>query len=162
MPYFNLDSYAIITASDFSVTVIFLVSFLTIFTLIKDKFKSSTWIQIQEMNYLKLPIGFLIMSLGLVLRNGSRLMNPALKKEKDFDTLYWIDIYFIPIMYTISEMLIFIGLTFIFWPTLTKVSIRMFGHERPYNFYIFANIAMCVVIKALLTISSITAFYHLP
>jgi hypothetical protein len=107
------------------------------------------------------PIGFLLMTLGLTIRNALSIPSRVfLENGKITEFLHYNETV-MPWVLTSTEMMIYIGAVIVFWPTIMILMHHFFGPHRDADFYLRSGVAFAVGFKFFLTIVGIILFYCL-
>ena len=158
-----------ITASNISLFVLFVLAFSVIYSLIfkridKKRNIRENLISFVNDNLLRTPFGFIIMLLGLMFLFAFNIPKYTLD---DIDLQLWNKIYnpengIITWVHVVSEFLIYVGFSIIFWPSILILAYRLFGN---YNFeqatYVWIAISMIILFKLSLTLFGLMVQYHL-
>lgn len=163
------SSDAGITASNISLFVLFVLAFSVIYSLIfkridKKRNIKENLLSFVNDNLLRTPFGFIIVLLGLMFLFAFNIPKYSLD---DINMELWKKIYdpdngIITWVHFVSEILIYVGFSIIFWPTILILAYRLFGD---YNFeevtYIWIAIFMIILFKLSLTLFGVMVHYRL-
>lgn len=136
--------------SNFSLFFLLSLALVVIFSIIKSRIdysKCSLQIAVSLINdaQLRLPFGFFVLILGWLIIISSQLYDK-----------------FHQASHISSEILIFIGFSIVFWPTILVVTYKLLGAGRDPVQYTKTALLLIILFKLFLTFSAVIVYYLLP
>lgn len=158
-----ISPYAILAASNISIFVLFLISFLFMSGVLRDETKGLSLRKKVKLFFtdsvFRAPFGFMTMTSGLLIRLFPGTFLPVLNENQMYDTIARINTTYLPLMASVGEWLIFAGFVIIFWPTLKKINIKHFGPGLGEATYNGLTMVTAAILKILLTVFGIGIYY---
>lgn len=150
------------TVTTISNFIVFLLAFFFIKGILdKDSKKFNNckerFIGFVESPVFRAPFGFSLILLGLLVIAGLTIIDHGTNSIDKNSIAFYHD-HVIPILLIFSNLNIYIGSCIVFWPTIEKITIKIFGVLQPRT-----HIATCFILifafKLLLTVFGVITFY---
>lgn len=150
-----LSSYAVISASNLSIFIVLCASFYIIFSLLHSRVKAENldqksiidlFFSLLYHNALRIPLGFLAIISGFILRITPGLPVPWFALD-------------VSVLDTIAEVFVYTGFAIVFWPSILVMMYKMFGLEHRPIFYSNMAIFLLIVTKIFITFCGLMLYY---
>lgn len=127
MQLLAIDNYAIITALNFTTIILLAISAFIYFNLVYKTLEKETDARLKrllEVSYLRASLGFMLVAIGFIIRIVVLLPLPFFGELENVDLIKTWEFNVKPVSQTLSSIFVFIGISFLMWPTIVKYSMQ--------------------------------------